>query len=55
MDLPDEALSISDEELAQIKKDVQDRIQKGRQEYENYILCLKNQGYSEEELESLID
>ena len=55
MDLPEEPITISTKQLARITRDVQHQIRKGREKYERYVLRLKKQGYSENEIEAMID
>ncbi|MBN2153786.1 MAG: hypothetical protein JW839_20175 [Candidatus Lokiarchaeota archaeon] len=55
MDLPLEPIPIPRAQRERIAKAVKQRIQEGREEHEKYVQELKKQGYSEAEIEAILD
>jgi hypothetical protein len=55
MDLPRESLDIPVEQQDRITKYVQRRTNEGRKRFERYIQCLKKQGYTDEQIETIVD
>ncbi len=55
MDLPLEPIPIPRAQRERITKAVKQRVQEGREEHEKYVQELKKQGYSEAEIEAILD
>jgi len=55
MDLPLESITLPREQHNRITKAVKKRIQEGREEHEKYVQELKKQGYTEAEIEAILD
>ncbi|HME50894.1 MAG TPA: hypothetical protein VKM55_01630 [Candidatus Lokiarchaeia archaeon] len=55
MDLPEEPLHLPGKQQKRITKDVQRHVNRGREKHEKYIQCLRKEGYSEKDIESMLD
>jgi hypothetical protein len=55
MDLPLEPIPIPRAQRERIAKDVRQRVIEGREEHEKYVQELKKHGYSEAEIEAILD
>ena len=55
MDLPLEPIPIPRAQRERIAEAVKQRVQEGREEHDKYVQELKKQGYSEAEIEAILD
>ncbi|HME55077.1 MAG TPA: hypothetical protein VKM55_22920 [Candidatus Lokiarchaeia archaeon] len=55
MDLPEEPLQMTRKEQEHAMKFAQRSVEKGRKEFEKYVQSLKKQGYSDDEIEVMLD